>query len=778
VTVVFDLLAVQNRDHGERGIARYALQLALEVERQAPGLVDRYLLRPGMPVPGLLEPILTTGRVRAFDGDRRDVDLRAGGVFLSGSLFELEQRTETVLPRLFRDPAWHRMAVLYDLIPSHYPERYLTRYEIRNEYHARIGALRAMHHVLAISATTRDDAKSLLGIPPERVSVIGAGADDRFRHHPGGRAAAQADVVARPPAPGIRPGYVMFPSGLDHRKNIDGMLEACSLLPAPLRAQHQLVLVFKVTDQQRAELRDQAWRLGILDDVCITGFVSDEDLVRLYQGAELVVFPSLYEGFGLPVLEAMRCGAPVLCSDASSLREVQLDPAARFDPEDPAAIAAAMQRVLEDDAERARIAALDPPPFSWELAAQETIRQIEAGARAAAGRVRPRRPRVALVSPMPPMRSGIATYAGRLVEHVRRHVDLTAFVDFDEDEVAPIDGVAVLPTRAFDGLDASGRPFDRVVTFMGNSTFHVEALRTVQRVGGTVLLHDARLTGLYGEVQRLHPGRLVRRSVGRTVADRYPERYRALVEAQDVIPPDMAHLSGVHLLADVVGAAHQVLVHSEYAATLTELDTGVRPEVVYPIPCPAVRPRAAQVDADHVVSVGIVSPTKGAELLVDAAAALRRLRPGARLTFVGGITDGYRDELLARADAAGAGGAVAFTGHVSDAHYADALARATCAVQLRAFTNGESSAAVMDALSAGLPTVVTWLGAMAELPTDAVVPVRPGAHADEVAQVLADLLGDPERQAALSAGAHAHAAANGFDAAAERLLRAIGLPPG
>jgi glycosyltransferase involved in cell wall biosynthesis len=776
MSVVFDLVAVQNRDHGERGIARYTLQLALEVERQAPGLVDRYLLRRHLPVPGLLEPILSTGRVEMFDGDRARFDQREGGVFVAGSLFELEQRTETVLPRLFRDPAWHRMAVLYDLIPSHYPERYLTRYEIRNEYHARIDALRAMHHVLAISETTRHDAKELLGIPPERVSVIGAGADDRFRLHPGGRAAAQADVVARPPAEGIRAGYVMFPSGLDPRKNIDGMLEAYALLPPELRARHQLVLVFKVTDQQKAELRDQAWRMGILDDVCITGFVSDEDLVRLYQGAELVVFPSLYEGFGLPVLEAMKCGAPVICSDGSSLREVQLDPAARFDPEDPAAIAAVVQRVLADEDERERIASLEPPRFSWELAAEETVRQIEVGARAVAARVRPRRPRVALVSPMPPMRSGIATYAGRLVEHLRHHVDVTAFVDFDEDTVSPVDGVTVLPTRSFEGIDASGRPFDRVVTFLGNSTFHVEALEVVKRAGGTVVLHDARLSGLYGEVQRLHPGRLVRRSVGRTLGEVYPERYRALVESQDVIPPDMAYLSGVHLLAEVTAAAHQVLVHSDYAAILTELDTGVRPEVVFPIPCPSPRARAGEPDADHVVSVGIVSPTKGAELLVDAVAALRRRRPAARLTFVGGVTDHYRDELLARAEAAGVAGAVALTGHVPDEEYDQILSRATCAVQLRTFTNGESSAAVMDALAAGLPTVITALGSMAELPEGTVAAVRAGAAAEEVADALADLLDDPARQATLTEGAHAHAAANGYEAAAHRLLAAIGLP--
>lgn len=774
MSVVFDLVAVQNRDHGERGIARYTLQLALEVERQAPGLVDEYLLRSWLPVPGLLEPILSTGRVRMHDGDRRRIDTRAGGVFLSGSLFELEQNTEIVLPRPYRDPAWYRMAVLYDLIPSHYPDRYLTRYEIRNEYHARIDALRALHHVLAISETTRDDAHRLLGIPRERVSVIGAGADDRFRHHPGGPAAATADVVARPPAPGIRPGYVMFPSGLDPRKNVDGLLAAYALLPAEVRAAHQLVLVFKVTAEQEAELRDQAWRLGILDDVCLTGFVSDEDLVRLYQGAHLVVFPSLYEGFGLPVLEAMQCGAPVICSDASSLREVQLDEAARFDPEDPGSMASTMLRVLTDEGERARIAALDPPDFSWAQAAAVTIERIRE-ARSAPPRP-PRRPRIALVSPMPPMRSGIATYAGRLVQHLTPHVDVTAFVDFDEDTVDPLPGVCVQSTRAFTGIDASGRPFDRVVTFMGNSTFHVEALEVVKAVGGTVLLHDARLTGLYGEVGRLHPRRLVRRSVGRTVGELYPDRYRALVEAQDVIGPDLAYLSGVHLLAEVVGAAHQVLVHSEYAATLTELDTGTRPEVVYPIPCPPPAHRPLDGDVDHVVSVGIVSPTKGAELLVDAMAAVRERRPDARLTFVGGVTDEYREALLARAEAAGAGGAVGLTGHLPDDEYAAVLSRATCAVQLRTFTNGESSAAVMDALAAGLPTIVTALGAMHELPDGTAVRLVAGAGPDQVADAVVDLLGDDERRARLSAAAHAHAATNGFQAAAQQLLGALDLP--
>ncbi|HAS11669.1 MAG TPA: hypothetical protein DCS55_14325, partial [Acidimicrobiaceae bacterium] len=91
MTVVFDLVGVQNRDHGERGIARYVLNTALEVERLAPGLVDHWLLRGDMPVPGTLEPLLSTGRARLLTADRSWLDVGEGGVFVAGSLFELDE---------------------------------------------------------------------------------------------------------------------------------------------------------------------------------------------------------------------------------------------------------------------------------------------------------------------------------------------------------------------------------------------------------------------------------------------------------------------------------------------------------------------------------------------------------------------------------------------------------------------------------------------------------------------------------------------------------------
>ena len=775
MTVVFDLVGVQNRDHGERGIARYVLNTALEVERLAPGLVDHWLLRGDMPVPGTLEPLLSTGRARLLTSDRSWLDIGEGGVFVAGSLFELDEPVDDVLPRPFRDPAWRRLAVLYDLIPLRFPEVYLTNEALRHPYLARVEVAKAMDHLLAISEATAQDAEALLAHPRTRTTVVGAGADERFRPHPGGRSAAIAEMASRPPVPGIRPGYVLNPSGIEPRKNIDRLLEAYASLPPERRAAHQLVLVCKTNPDESAHLAATAAQLGISDDLLVTGYVGDEDLVRLYQAAHLVVFPSLYEGFGLPVLEAMQCGAPAICSDSSSLKEVQTDPSARFDPTDVGAIAAAIDRVLDDDAERARLEAQDPPEFTWTRVAQGAVDQIRRLQAETARTRRRRRARVALVTPLPPQRSGIATYAARMIEHLKDRVDLTVFVDGGLGEVAPIPGVAVHETHAFDSIDAAGRPFDRIVTFLGNSSFHVDALQLVRDVGGTVLLHDARMTGLYSEVQKARPDRLVFGSVGFTVGTRYPDRYRKAIELQWIIPPDLAAQAGVHLLAEIVAAADQVLVHSEYAATLTELDTGARPHVAFPIPC--VEPVGVGEPVDpgnhRLVSVGIVSPTKCPDVLIDAMASVRRRCPDATLTFVGDGPADHVADLRRRVDDLGLGDVVTLTGHVDDATFDRVLAEAAVAVQLRAFTNGESSAAVMDALSAGVPTVVTALGAMSELPDDAVVHVRPAVTADELADVLVDLLVDARRRSHLRTGAHAYAADHGFADAADRLLEAI-----
>ncbi len=789
MNVIYDLIGFQSRDHGERGIARYVLNLALALERTNPSLVTQYLVDPRLPLPTGAEPLIATGKLARYEGDDPHRRPSAGGVFVAASLFEMYETIDRVLPSWARAPRWATAAILYDLIPAKFPDWYLQRADVRHHYLSRAASLTSVDHLLAISQASADDAVSLLGVDPERITMIGAGADSRFRRPVVSHGEVAARLAEGGEVPGLRPGYILFPSGIERRKNIERTIAAYARLAPEVRARHQLVLVCRIDDYARELLDRVQTEEGIPGEVLATGFVSDDTLCRLYQGAELVIFPSIYEGFGLPVLEAMQCGAPVICADSSSLKEVQTWPEARFDPDSTEAVADALAGTLADAALLDRLRHQELPPFTWDLAAERTAEAVAAlvpeSRRRGVERVAAL-PRLALVSPLPPQRSGIATYAYRLLESLRHHCDVTVFVDPDAGEVEAPEGVAVAPLSHLEPTIRAGGAFDRILYFFGNSRFHVEMLEALHRHPGWVFLHDVRLTGLYSEVQRLAPGRLTERSVGATVAQLYPERYRPAVEDMASIPPDVASRFGIWLTREIAELAQQVLVHSAFAANVVALDCGVEPQVAFPHPLPptpvegpdATAEGAGGGDAGRapgpvVASFGIVSPVKQPELLVEALPAVRAAVPGATVRFVGEVEDHHRRELLTLAADLGVAEAVVFTDHLDDESYHRAVLDAAVAVQLRAATNGESSGAVSELLSAGVPTVVTDLGAMTELPADAVVKVDPAASAPELAGALVSLLTDDAKRAGLTEGAQAYARANSYSQAAAVLAKLL-----
>ncbi|MHB1296062.1 MAG: glycosyltransferase family 4 protein [Anaerolineae bacterium] len=229
--------------------------------------------------------------------------------------------------------------------------------------------LRRADAILADSEATRRDALRLYGVAPERIQVVYPGVHQRFRP---ADAAAVADARTRY---GLPARYVLFVGTLEPRKNLPALLEAYrALLQGGLRA--GLVLVGRLgwrVDAFRASLQTLA-----PDELVVTpGFVPDDDLPALYSGADLLAFPSLYEGFGFPVLEAMACGTPVVCANTSSLPEVAGDAALQVDPHDVGALAEAMRRLLEDPALRRELAGRGvkhAAAFTWERAASETLK--------------------------------------------------------------------------------------------------------------------------------------------------------------------------------------------------------------------------------------------------------------------------------------------------------------------------------------------------------------------------------------------------------------------
>ncbi len=233
--------------------------------------------------------------------------------------------------------------------------------------------LRAAGAIVAVSECTRRDAIRLYGLEGSRVRVIYPGVGPQFRPADPGKVAAIRRRY------GLPERLILYVGTIEPRKNLPALLRAYSALRRR-GCEHRLAIVGR-----------EGWRshgfwgtlkeLGLGGEVLMPGYVPDADLPALYGAAEVFVFPSLYEGFGLPVLEAMACGTPVVCSAVSSLPEVAGEAALLVPPEDAGALAAAIERVLGDPALRARLRAeglARARRFTWEAAARATL-EVYAG---------------------------------------------------------------------------------------------------------------------------------------------------------------------------------------------------------------------------------------------------------------------------------------------------------------------------------------------------------------------------------------------------------------
>lgn len=230
-------------------------------------------------------------------------------------------------------------------------------------------AVRRARRIVVASHTMRDQVSAHYRVPAERIDVVPLGVSERFAVRE--RAAARARVQAA-----YRTGesFILNVGDLQPRKNLPRLLAAFALLAADDR-DTTLVIAGK-NAWGFDEVFETVERLGIGDRVVFTGYVPDDDLVDLYNAAELFVYPSIYEGFGLPPIEAMACGTPVIASDEATLRETTGDAAMLFDPADPVAIAGAMRRGLDDTPwrERARAAGFERArALSWDSCAKRML---------------------------------------------------------------------------------------------------------------------------------------------------------------------------------------------------------------------------------------------------------------------------------------------------------------------------------------------------------------------------------------------------------------------
>jgi len=277
-------------------------------------------------------------------------------------------------PLLPRTPT---VVTIHDVIPLRLP-LYRTGARLEAYMHLVARAARKATLIITVSQHARQDMIDVLKLPPERVLVIYEAAGDEYR--PITDPSVLAAVRARY---GLGECYVLCLSGLDQRKNIPQLVRAFAQLYHQSGDPNLQLFISGNPDKQRGPLfpdpRPVASELGLTNQI-VYRFVKEEDKPALYSAASVYVFPSLYEGFGLPPLEAMSCGAPVICSNRTSLPEVVGDAAISLDPNDTEALAEAMHSVLTNKTLEADLRARSQQraaQFSWRKTASETIAAYE-----------------------------------------------------------------------------------------------------------------------------------------------------------------------------------------------------------------------------------------------------------------------------------------------------------------------------------------------------------------------------------------------------------------
>jgi glycosyltransferase involved in cell wall biosynthesis/ADP-heptose:LPS heptosyltransferase len=268
--------------------------------------------------------------------------------------------------------------ILYDLIPLISPDEHFRSSKIHQDwYYRKIASLKRSQKLLAISESARQEALGVLDFEEDEVANISGACDESFRVlNLSDREKKEVwDKL------GISKPFVMYTGGADATKNLHRLIMAYAQLPIKVRQGYQLVFAGKIPEGNIQDLLQTAKKNRLSDDeVLFTGYIEDNDLIGLYNSCALFVFPSLHEGFGMPPLEAMACGAPVIAANVTSLPEVIGLSDALFDPNSVAAISDKIKQALTDETFRARLLAHGRThfrTFSWDESAKRALNALQ-----------------------------------------------------------------------------------------------------------------------------------------------------------------------------------------------------------------------------------------------------------------------------------------------------------------------------------------------------------------------------------------------------------------
>lgn len=592
------------------------------------------------------------------------------------------------------------LMLFYDAIPFLYHQQYFADHEgqERKDYSQRFREFYRADVFAAISQTTADDLAVYFGVDPGRVvSILGAAAD---RSH----------VQPQEPKsiPGLADsGFVLMPSGDDFRKNNELAVQAF----ASLNAKEKLVVTSKFSPGSQQRLK------GLCQNIIFAGSVSDAEYLWLVDHAKAIFFPTLYEGLGMPVLEAVERGAKVVCSDIPVFAEISNEAFYGFDPTSVSSISEALNLVLNKNGnDKAWDKKKQKYPnilkrFSWDTSAKLLFEAIDM-----CRPVEPKR-KLAVFCPSPSSYSAIGKYAFELHAEISRYYEVDYFAEMGETEFQPtrpnILEYAANYHPAVDFEPSKAKSYDRVLYHIGNSEFHTESILNSLRLSSTAVVHDTRLSGVFDYManRQIMP----------------PERREYELQLDRIL-----QTKDTNCLASIVTNQQAVVCHSDFAdkALATFAEAGqtkvIRTDLPVGVPDIELPSRTNPI----VSFAGIISEDKG----IGLVAKISKLE-GVKVKVSGFGVLG-NSPLLQEL-----GPNVEVKRDLTDKDFQDNLRRSDILINYRINYHGETSLSTLEAMRYGTVVIVRDVGWFSELPDGTVVKVTSEA---EVLAAVKSLVGNPE----------------------------------
>ncbi|MEH2104938.1 glycosyltransferase [Nostoc sp.] len=758
--IAIDLQALQTNNSRNRGIGRYTQSVIEALFKQQNTLSYQLYTNSNLPAPELDENYFQYNSVDyPYIGSCDINELLLKTVLMAADVNIVfipspMEGLDSTIPD-YSDFPKKVFVICYDLIPLIFSDRYLNESNMRSLYMKRLKNIQNADFIFAISEATRQDVIKYLDISPERVLNVSGGVSAFFTPIPAYEHQAWLETFAR--KFGIYKKFILYTGGEDWRKNIEGLVTAFSALPKNLQECYQLVVACKVSEHFSKEITSLGTKLGVNKSIILTNYVTDEELRALYSTCSLFVFPSFYEGFGLPLLEAISCGAPAIASNSSSLPEILGSDELLFDPYSPSDMAGIMQKVLSDENLRKKISEdvlQQSAKFSWQSVAKnmldvfqehQLLKKVSISVN--------QKPRIAFFSPFPPAKSGIADYSRDLLPSLGQHIDLDLY--HDESYLPDINISNNLFSHSEFEERSKSQVYEGIIYQIGNSSYHSYMYSQLMRYSGISVLHDYYLGGLINYMEARCPklgikfSKELEHCYGK---DRAVEILNLLKTKGLDINEKLSEV-GIYVNRRIFTRSLGVILHSKWAynCAIKEFTNDNShivhiPQIVpkYVVKEKSLREQCKELsipDDKLIISTfGFINKTKRPLQIIYAFKKYLVTQPNAYLVFVGGTDYLGKINIENEVKKLSLQDQVKVTGYVNMADFYRYIEVSDICLNLRFPFNGESSASLLRILSVGKPTIVTDIGSFSDFSNDVVFKIPHPGQSDEVEEILKSLI--------------------------------------